>query len=60
MAASINRCGNTLFMDFQCRNLEYLNLVRFLKVKYAIFCQRYDLFVKKRTLPVIVQLYNVG
>ena len=26
-------------MDFQCRNLEYLNLVLFLKVKFAIFVE---------------------
>ena len=46
MPASINRCGNTRFMDFQCRNLADLNLVLFLKVKYIIFLSKYDLFVK--------------
>ena len=37
MAACINRCGNTLFMDFQCRNLERQNLLFLKKVKFAIF-----------------------
>ena len=27
-------------MDFQCRNLEYLNLVRSLKVRYVIFFRK--------------------
>ena len=37
MAASINRCGNTLFMDFQCRNLERPNRLSFCEGQILYF-----------------------
>ena len=39
MAASINRCGNTLFMDFQCRDLERQHRL-FFRSQIRYFCPK--------------------